>query len=420
MKVFRIIRRLARYSLLAFLIFLLMVSALLWYITTDSFQQMVRRRLIASLEHATGGRVELGSFHVVPLRFEVEVRDLTIHGREAPTDKPLAHVDSMSAVVDLGAVLGVRMAFDRLTLVHPVVHVIYYPDGSTNQPSPKQASAATFDQIFAISIRRLEVKQGELLLQEERIPVEFVSNDVAARLDYSFLHRRYSGDVSIGRAETQFAGYRPFAWGAKTDFSIGQDEIQVRSLSATSEGSRLQAGGTVRDFRHPVFKGTYDLLLDLQQVAAVTKQPKTTSGKLQLGGTAMWSPSTYNTAGEFDLKNASWNDAMFSAKDLAASGHYSFDPQKFSLNQVQGRALRGTFSSELEVTNWNAPEKPVKGAKPVQQRGSGVVKMRDVSLIDLIGGLGPRFKQLQAERLAGSVSGSSEIKWKDSIRNVEV
>lgn len=420
MKVFRIIRRLARYSLLAFLIFLLMVSALLWYITTDSFQQMVRRRLIASLEHATGGRVELGSFHVVPLRFEVEVRDLTIHGREAPTDKPLAHVDSMSAVVDLGAVLGVRMAFDRLTLVHPVVHVIYYPNGSTNQPSPKQASAATFDQIFAISIRRLEVKQGELLLQEERIPVEFVSNDVAARLDYSFLHRRYSGDVSIGRAETQFAGYRPFAWGAKTDFSIGQDEIQVRSLSATSEGSRLQAGGTVRDFRHPVFKGTYDLLLDLQQVAAVTKQPKTTSGKLQLGGTAMWSPSTYNTAGEFDLKNASWNDAMFSAKDLAASGHYSFDPQKFSLNQVQGRALRGTFSSELEVTNWNAPEKPVKGAKPVQQRGSGVVKMRDVSLIDLIGGLGPRFKQLQAERLAGSVSGSSEIKWKDSIRNVEV
>src|SRR6478736_7930298 len=115
---FRIIRRLGRYSLIVFLSFLLLVSAFLWYITTDSFQQMVRRRLIASIEHATGGRVELGSFHVVPLRFEVEVRDLTIHGREAPGERPLAHVDSMSAIVDLSAVLGVRMAFDRLTLTH--------------------------------------------------------------------------------------------------------------------------------------------------------------------------------------------------------------------------------------------------------------------------------------------------------------
>jgi len=420
MRILRIIHRLARYSLLIFLIFLLMVSVFLWYITTDSFQQMVRRRLITSLEHATGGRVELGSFHVVPLRFEVEVRDLTIHGREAPTDKPLAHVDSMSAVVDLGAVLGVRMAFDRLTLVHPVVHIIYYPDGTTNQPSPKQASAATFDQVFAISIRRLEVKQGELLLQEERIPIEFVSNDVAARLDYSFLHRRYSGEISIGRAETQFAGYRPFAWGAKTNFSIGRDEVQVSSFTATSERSRLQGGGTITDFRHPVFKGTYDLMLDLQQAAAVTRQPKASAGRLQLRGTAMWASTTYNTAGEFDLRDASWSDSMFAIKDLAASGHYALDPQKFSLSQVQGRALRGTFTSELEIAHWNAPTKPARGVKPVQQRGTAVLKVRDVSLIDLTDGLGSRFRQLKAERLAGSVSGSSEIRWKDSVRNAEI
>ena len=420
MKIFRIVRRLARYSLLAFLIFLLMVSVFLWYITTDSFQQMVRRRLIASLEHATGGRVELGSFHVVPLRFEVEVRDLTIHGREAATDKPLAHVDSMSAVVDLGAVLGVRMAFDRLTLVHPIVHIIYYPDGSTNQPTLKQTSSATFDQIFAISIRRLEVKQGELLLQEERIPIEFVSNDVAARLDYSFLHRRYSGDISVGRAETQFDGYRPFAWGAKTDFVIGRDEIQVHSLTATSEASRLQVEGIVSDLRHPVFKGTYALRLELQQAAAIARQPKATSGNLQMHGAAMWSPSEYNTTGSFDLRDASWTDPLFSIKDLAASGHFGFAPQKFALTQVQGRALRGTFSAELEVTNWNVPQKQVKGAKPIQQRGNAVLKLKDVSLLDAIAGLGPHFKQLQAERLAGSVSGNAEFRWRDSVRNADI
>jgi translocation and assembly module TamB len=420
MKIFRIIRRLARYSLVAFLIFLLMVSALLWYITTDSFQQMVRRRLIASLEQATGGRVELGSFHAVPLRFEVEVRDLTIHGRESATARPLAHVDSMSAIVDLGAVLGVRMAFDRLSLVHPVVHIIYYPDGSTNQPAPKQSSVATFDQIFAISIRRLEVQRGELFLEEERIPVDFVSNDVEAKLDYSFLHRRYSGNISVGRAEAQFSGLRPFAWGAKTDFSIGHDEVTLRSFAATSEGSHLLGEGSISDFRHPLFKGSYELLLDLQQAAAIARQPRTTAGKLQLRGSATWAPNTYSTAGEFDLKDASWNDSTSSIRDLSASGKFALDPQKVSLTQVLGRVFRGSFSSELEVVNWSSPEKRVRGSKQGQQRGSAVVKVKDVSLLDLMAGLGPRLKQLQAERLAGSVSGSSEIRWKDSVRNAEV
>src|SRR4051812_38693933 len=157
---------LGRYCLMAFLLLMLLVSAALWYVTTDSFQQMVRGRLIAALERATGGRVELGSFHAIPLRFQVEIRNLTIHGREAASEPPLAHVDSMSAVINISSALGARIGFHSLTLDHPVVHVIFYPDGSTNQPSPKQQGTAELAQLFATSIDRLEVRHGELLLQD--------------------------------------------------------------------------------------------------------------------------------------------------------------------------------------------------------------------------------------------------------------
>src|SRR5215831_15093291 len=123
---FMILRRLGRYALLAFLGLLMLVSVFLWYITTDSFQQVVRRRLIAALEHATGGRAEVGSFQVVPLRFEVEVRNLIIHGRESAGERPFVQVDSMSAIVDLTSVIGLRMGFHSLVLIHPSVHLIYY------------------------------------------------------------------------------------------------------------------------------------------------------------------------------------------------------------------------------------------------------------------------------------------------------
>jgi translocation and assembly module TamB len=420
MSVFRVIRRIGRYSLLIFLSLLLLVSAFLWYITTDSFQQMVRRRLITSLQHATGGRVELGSFHVVPLRFEVEVRDLTIHGRESAAERPLAHVDSMSAIVDLIAALGGEMTFDRLTLVHPVVHFIYFPDGTTNQPQPQRTPGATFDQMFAVSVNHLEVRQGELFLDEQRIPVEFVSNDLEARLEYSFLHHRYSGEISVARAETLLADYRPFSWAAKSQFSIGHDEILIRSLTATSKGSRLQGGGTLSNLRHPSFKGIYDLLVDLQQLSSTLRRPRTAAGKLHLPGTATWSVADYNAAGDFDLKGGAWNDPNFSTKDLAASGKFSVDPAKISVTQVEGRALGGTFNSEVEITHWNAAEKPARSSKPVSERGTVAIRARDISLADLVASLGSRFAPLKSLRLAGSVTTNSEIRWKDSIRDAEL
>ncbi len=416
---FHIFKRLWRYSLWALLTFLLLVSAFLWYITTESFQRMVRQRLTASIEQATGGRVELGSFHVVPLRFQVEIRNLTIHGRELATERSLAHVDSISAVIDLPAVLGWRMSFRSLVLTHPVVHVIYYRDGTTNQPVPKQASGADFDRMFSISAHQLKVRNGEVFIQEQRLPLDFVANEVEAEFDYSFLHRRYSGDISIGKGETQFAGYRPIAWSAKMDFSISHDEIQLRSFEAISEGSELRGGGTITDFRNPVFKGTYDLVLDLEQAAAVMRQPRTASGRLQMAGFASWSSQSHSLGGGFDMKNVAVNAGGFNVKNMTATGKLLLDPQKIAVTQVQGRALRGAFSGDLEVLNWNSPEKTLPSAKQSPQRGNATIKVKDVSLSELLASLGRQYRDLKIVPLAGVLSGSTEIRWKDSMRNAE-
>ena len=419
MSVLSKLRSLGKYSLFAVLSFLLLLSGFLWFITTDSFQEMVRHRLTTAFEHATGGRVEIGSFHVIPLRFQVEIRNLTIHGREGPNELPLAHVDSMTAVVNLSSVLGAKMSFRSLVLDHPVVHVLFYPDGTTNEPAPRQSSGANLDKLFAISIDRLEVHRGELLWQDQRMPLEFVTDDVHSSLDYSFLHRRYSGQISVGKAETSFDGYRPFAWTAKTDFSITQDQVQVRSLNVTSGNSRLQAAGTIKGFLRPAFEGTYDLQLDLLQAAAVVRDQRAKSGLLELQGSGTWSSETYSTAGNFDLRDASWKDQNVSAKSVSAAGKFGIDPQKFTLSQVQGRTLHGTFATDAEIAGWRAP-KSGKSPKQAAQRGSVRIKAKDLSLGELVASLGRRLQPLQALRLSGSVSGSSDISWKDSPRYAEI
>ena len=112
------------------------VAGLGWYSTTDSFRNLVRQRLIATLEQMTGGRVELSSIHVVPFHLQLEVRNLTIHGREQPGEVPYAHVDSLMAQIKILSLARTELGLNYVVLDHPVIHVILYSDGTTNQPEP--------------------------------------------------------------------------------------------------------------------------------------------------------------------------------------------------------------------------------------------------------------------------------------------
>src|ERR1700733_9738876 len=97
--------------LLAGLAILIVLGAGAWYVTTDSFQSLVRRRVVAELERVTGGQGNLGSIHTIPFRFQVEMRDLTIRGRESAGDVPYVHVDHIVARVKVISTLGAEFGF---------------------------------------------------------------------------------------------------------------------------------------------------------------------------------------------------------------------------------------------------------------------------------------------------------------------
>jgi len=399
--------------LLCVLVLLLGFSALLWYVTTDSFQRMARSRLITALERASGGKVELGSFYLVPLRRQVEVRDLTIHGREALGEQPYAHVDRMTAVINFSSALGVKLVFHTLTLWHPVIHVIFYPDGSTNQPMPSQPGNSAIERLFSLSVGSLEVRQGELLWQDQRIPVDFSSNDVSANLSYSFLRRRYCGDIAIGRAETQFDGLRPVAWTGQSKFSFDRNGIEVQSLKATAGRSQLRASRVHADFRNLTVKGNYDLSVDLAEAAAIARQAQLKAGTLHLIGNGSWSRQDFASEGDFDVRAMAWHNKTFSGRDLSGQGKFSVDPRHLSISKVEGQFLHGTFVADADIVNWQASP---KAARSEQQQGMMVVKAKNMSLAELLGGLGRSFRSVNNLKFAGGISGATDVEWKQSVQ----
>ncbi len=244
-------RKIWKYLLSILLSGLLLLTLAAWYMTTDSFQVWVRHRLVTELERITGGRVDLGNFHTIPFRLQIEVLDLTIHGLERPVEVPYAHVDRLLAQIKIISILGREFGFHTVLLEHPVVHIILYPDGTTNQPQPmlgQNSASGAVGLLFSLSINRLDVRRGEFLWDNQRIPLDFIANDLSADMTYSLLQRRYEGNLRMGKVDTHFKDYRPIAWMAEAQFSLGQNNIDVSSLKATSGRSSVTGSGRIQNF----------------------------------------------------------------------------------------------------------------------------------------------------------------------------
>src|SRR5689334_19429912 len=187
-------RKIWKYLLWSMLGGMVALLALGYYSTTDSFRALVRGRMVATLEQITGGRVELGSFHIVPFHFQVEVRNLTIHGREQPGEVPYAHFDSLMAQVKIWQILRPEIGLNYVILDHPVIHIILYSDGTTNQPEPRMKQSSTkkpLERLFALSITQIEVRHGDLIWGDQRIPLDFAASNVSADMSYALFRRTY-------------------------------------------------------------------------------------------------------------------------------------------------------------------------------------------------------------------------------------
>jgi translocation and assembly module TamB len=417
-------RKIWKYLLFLLLASLLLLGVATWYMTTDSFQVSVRHRLVTELERITGGRVDLGSFHTIPFRLQVEVRDLTIHGLERPVEVPYAHVDRVVAEIKIISILGREFGFHTVLLEHPVVHIILYPDGTTNQPQPmlgESSAGSAITSLFSLSINRLDVRRGEFLWDNQRIPLDFVADDISADMTYSLLRRLYEGNLRLGKVDTHFKDYRPMAWMAQAQFSLGQNNIEVNSLKITSGRSSVTGGARVQDFRDLKIEAAYQAAIDLAEAAAIMRRPEARSGVIHVNGQGYWSKADFSSAGKIQLKDFEWRDQSVKLHDVAMNAQFSLNPQRLTLSQIQARLLGGGVSGDAEISNWLAPTamKLVKGRRLQEQIGVVRLRMNNLSAAEIAAALATSARPFNRVNFVGVVDASVEAGWTGSPQNVQ-
>jgi translocation and assembly module TamB len=134
-------RRLAAWIIVA-VVLLGCAVGLTWYLRSPEFNDLVRQKVVLSIEDATGGHVELGSFHWNLSQLDFEATDLSVHGLEPSNVAPLARVSRVHVRAHLVSLLRRRVDLTYLGLDRPQIHIIVDRNGKTNVPEPKGKSTS--------------------------------------------------------------------------------------------------------------------------------------------------------------------------------------------------------------------------------------------------------------------------------------
>ena len=425
-------------------LFFVLVVALGWFLQSPAFKDIVRQRVIAELEKATGGTVKMGSLTWKVSKLEVEAKDITIHGLEPARDVPLAHADRLYARVRIISFFRAEIDLLQLTLQRPIIHVIVKPDGSTNLPEPKVKSTGTdpMQQLFDLAIGKAEVHNGAILLNEEKIPLDFKAYDLGLVMGYQTIDKRYDGSVQVGKMDARFSDLRDISAAATAEFSLWRNRAQVKSLKLTSQRSLLELSGTVDDFNHPKAQLDYSGTFDLVQMGDIARIRELRGGGVNITGSGTFSVDNLATSGKIVLRNVDYLQPSFAIRNASAGAEYALDQEHILLQKIDAHLLGGTitgsaeikhYASALETSSAQLSTETLKtGKSPAVgntasahhalaiQQGSANLKVARVSLGEVVRMVSSRNMPLEKLKAIGTVNGTLDLSWKESMQRMLV
>jgi len=348
--------------LLAFLV--VVIVGLFFWASSAGFEDSMRRRVIAALEDATGGRVEVGAFHWDLLHLRVEADNLTIHGLEAAKEAPYAHVDRLRAQIAIlnlfTAPFSPTILLREAEITRPEFHLIVYPDGSTNQPHTRHkptSNKPAMDTLFDAKIGKLAIEQGTMHIANATVPFDLQASDVNVQMNWVPAAGQNAGSyrIQLGLGNLSFVQHKfsPIPSRIDATLDLFHDSVVLESLRLAALGQTLTVYGKFLSFAHPAWQAQAQGQVDLRILAPYAAFPNIRSGVVSLHTSISASGSQFQSSGDIVSNALHYQDPVVDAQTAAFSCRFHADPKQLLVSNVRIRLARGgDLNGEFQYDNW--------------------------------------------------------------------
>jgi translocation and assembly module TamB len=419
------------------LLVLLTIGAYL-LMSSARFEGMVRQRLITELQQASGGRVEIKTFHWNLLRLAAEADGLVIHGREMPSEMPLGQIERLRARVSLLGLWSPSVRLRELDIAHPVFHIIVYSDGSTNLPQPsrpRDPSQRPIETLFALKAGHISLEQGYIEYenrassfdaQGRHAPLDLQADDVSVQLRHisgslrtpeSYRIEAGATDLNLTRTvASDLLQHKP-----NPVHGYFQATLDLTRTSATLQSLRLTArdtdktshslniSGALQDFTHPRWQAKIIGDLDMRLVDPITGYPFVPEGLAHVELNAAGQDGEFSSDGKIHVDGGTYSGPGVSVAGVRFDAKVHADKQRLLISSIVARLRQGgQVDGTVDLSPWLA--KRVDTPAPAAAASRSNRKHHDdaapitMTTLPMNGKVAAEFKDVSLDTILGMVS----------------
>ena len=322
---------------------------------SDWLREKFRQRIVTEAARATGGRVEIGAFHLDWSTLTAELDNLTIHGTEPAGDAPLLAVKRVEIGFRIVSLMKRDFDVARVQAESPQAHLIIQPDGSTNIPQPKTPPKGKTgpETILDLKIGKFDLADGVVIADrpgsKSVSPWNARGENLAAHVRFNATGPRYDGDVSVAPVDLTWNGIKLTAQVA-ANVSMEKNRLTVSDARLKTGASELDLSNVlVSSFTKPVTTAQYKARVSLADADRIFKLVN------------FEHRGTVNATG--DVRFVAWKDYTVSAafqgagigygkiRDMRVSGNLSATPENVRVNGLRIGALGGEVVATGDIRN---------------------------------------------------------------------
>ena len=361
-------------------------AGLFFWASSAGFEDLVRHRLIHQIETATGGHVEIASFHWSLRNLEANAVGVVIHGLEAPNEAPYARVERLKLSLSILGFWSPRILLRDLEVFRPGFHLIIYPDGTTNQPRPRKTrkpGPPALDTFFDLKAGHVSIQQGELDYEDRASNFDFLQRRIPLDLDASeaSLSAAYlpaaNGNPEGYRIEAGASHLNLFRGDSKAaqaahgrvdaTLDLTRTAAYLRSLRLSASGHELVVTGAFQDFAHPRWEAKIAGDLDMKLVEPMTGYPFTPEGTARLDISCWAQDGQFRTDGTIHADGASYIGTGVFATGVGLDARVHADPAQLLITGIVVRLRQGgQIEGDIDLTHWLSS---VPGAAVIEPAG---------------------------------------------------
>jgi translocation and assembly module TamB len=426
--------------------------------SSAQFEGMVRQRLITELQQASGGRVEIKTFHWNLLRLAAQADGLVIHGREEQSEMPLGQIERLRARVSLLGLWSPSVRLRELDIAHPVFHIIVYQDGSTNLPQPnrpRNPGQRPIDTLFDLKAGHISLEQGYIEYenrassfdaQDRHAPLDLRADDVSVQLRHisgslrtpeSYRIEAGAADLSLTRTvASDLLRHKPNPVHGyfQATLDLTSTSVTLQSLRLTASGTdkishSLNISGALQDFTHPSWQAKVFGDLDMRLVDTITGYPFAPEGLAHLELNAAGKDGEFSFDGKVHVDGGAYIGPGVSVTGVRFDAKVHADKQRLLISSIVARLRQGgQVEGTVDLSPWLAkrvdtplPEAALRASerkhrndvpitpKTLPMNGKVTAEFKDVSLDTILEMVSP--PPYQRIGISALINGPATATW---------